>query len=66
MENVVVKIVKSRGYDENESLSLISGLKARLGEEMKIRIEYVDSINRTVNGKFKWVISRVPTEFNRR
>lgn len=63
LENILVKVVKSKLYTEREERAVIAGLQARLGGEMKVRIECVDSIERTPSGKFKWVISKVPLTF---
>ena len=63
LENIIIKIVKADGYNDEETNALISGLKARLGKEMKMHIEFVDEIPQTKAGKFKWVISKIPLEF---
>ncbi|MGB8658691.1 MAG: hypothetical protein WCE90_13055 [Candidatus Zixiibacteriota bacterium] len=59
-EHLLVKIVKGEDYGEKDTEILLSGLQERLGEEMQIGIEFVDSIPRTRAGKFRWVISKVP------
>lgn len=59
-EHLLVKIVKGEDYGERDTEILLSGLQERLGEEMQIGIEFVDSIPRTRAGKFRWVISKVP------
>lgn len=62
-EHLLVKIVKDKDYSEQDTKTLLCGLRERLGEEMKIEVEFVDSIPRTKAGKFRWVISKVPLEF---
>jgi phenylacetate-CoA ligase len=62
-EHLLVKIVKGKDYSEEDNRKLLNGLYHRLGAEMKIEIEFVDSIPRTKAGKFRWVISKVPLEF---
>jgi len=63
LDNIIVKIVTSDSFNQNDAQTLISGLKTRLGEEMKIHLEYVYEIERKKNGKFKWVVSKVPIAF---
>lgn len=59
LDNVCVKLVVGDDYDNKEEASLIQGLQDRLGDNVNVRIEHVDQLERTRNGKFKWVISRV-------
>jgi phenylacetate-CoA ligase len=63
VENITVRIVKSHLYTNDEEKRLIAELHARLGKDMKIRVEYVERIERSPSGKFKWVISKVPMAF---
>lgn len=58
-----VKIVRRSGYSDADTDHLLRELSARIGEDIKIDIEFVDSIERTGAGKFRWVISKVPLEF---
>jgi len=62
-DQLLVKIVKRPQYTEKDTDQLISAMQHRLGKEMKISIEFVDSIPRTKSGKFRWVISKMPLEF---
>lgn len=55
-----VKLVCNDNYRESDGILLVSGLKERLGERMDIKLEFVDEIERTNNGKYRWVISKVP------
>jgi phenylacetate-CoA ligase len=55
-ENAVeVKLVKGRGFTQQDGESFLQALGARLGKAMVIRIEYVDEIAREKSGKFRIV-----------
>ena len=53
-------LVTDGRYNENEEASLIENLCYRLGDNINITIEQVDDIPRTISGKYRWVISKVP------
>lgn len=57
--NLTVKIVKRPNFTNDDETVLLNGFKDRLGTEIKVRVEYVNEIEKTKNGKLKWVISRV-------
>jgi phenylacetate-CoA ligase len=57
---VRVRIVKRQGYTAADEKQVLHKLKERLGEEMKLSVEYLDRIPRTSSGKFRYVISKVP------
>ncbi len=59
LKRLLVKIVKREGFTTEDEVRLINAFHERLGEEIEIEIEYVDSIPRTNSGKFKWVISKI-------
>lgn len=58
-DQITIKIVPNEKYQPAESEHLVREFKARLGEDMQIRIEIVKEIPRTKSGKFKWVVSKV-------
>lgn len=57
--NLLIKIVREKGFDESSIDKLIFSLKERIGDSIKIKIEFVEHIPRTESGKFRWVISKV-------
>jgi phenylacetate-CoA ligase len=57
---VSVRIVAGPGYTDAHTAHLTSELQARLGDDVRIEIQLVDALEHASNGKFKWVISRVP------
>lgn len=59
VDRLVVRIVPRLEYSAADSEHLIRELKARLGQDMHIDIEFVETLPRTVTGKFKWAISQV-------
>ena len=63
VDQLIVKIVKRNGYSVNDEIALLKAFGERLGSKMKINVEYVDSIPRTKNGKFRWVVSKIPPKF---
>lgn len=56
---LVVKVVRSLGYTDEDEKSFLKDMRHYLGEEIKIDIEYVSEIPRTSNGKFRQIVSKV-------
>ena len=60
---VILKIVKKGCYSDDDSLKIYKALKERYGKNLNFRIEFVNSIPRTKNGKYKFLIQKLPIEF---
>jgi phenylacetate-CoA ligase len=60
LDHIVVKIVRGPGYTPAHEQHLVTELKARLGEDVRVDLEMVDRLEPSANGKFKWVVSHVP------
>lgn len=58
-DRITIKIVPNKRFSPADSQHLIREFKARLGDDMQIRIETLEALPRTKSGKFKWVISKV-------
>ncbi len=58
-ESIDVLIVPRANYSEASERSVIKEIRSRLGDEIRIRIELVNSIAREPNGKFRAVKSEV-------
>ena len=63
LDKLRVKVVKNNHYSNDDEMKLVAAFNERLGDQIKIQIEYVDSIPKTKSGKFKWVISNIPPSF---
>jgi len=57
---VVVRIVREPGYSTDVEQVIRTEARLRLGESTRVRFEYVERIERTVSGKFRFVISELP------
>jgi len=57
LDDILVRVVPGRDWQPQGEESIRHSLKSRLGPEVGVQIEYVDSIPRTVSGKFLGVIS---------
>lgn len=62
ISHITIKIVRSAEYNDEDSRMLLSAMRSRIGDDIKINIEFVDQVARTSNGKFRWVISKVPLQ----
>lgn len=62
VDRLRVLIVRLPSYTDDDTKSLVSGLESRMGEGTRIEVEFVDQIPRTANGKFRWVVSKVPVK----
>lgn len=59
VNEVRIRIVRDAYYTAKDEAIIRKEARARLGNEMNIRFEYVDDIPRTKGGKFRFVISHV-------
>jgi phenylacetate-CoA ligase len=57
---VIVRLVAGPTYTDQHTQHLITELKNRLGDDVRVEVQLVDRLERSANGKFKWVISHVP------
>jgi len=60
---IEIKIVKKQGYTNADTENLLKAMKERIGSDMKITVNFVDMIPLGANGKYRWVISKVPIKY---
>ena len=59
VDELVCRIVRSEKFSVDDEQEIIDEARARLGPSIEIRLEYVDEIPRTNNGKFRFVVSTI-------
>lgn len=59
-DHLCIRIVPRPQFNEQDMARILSNLRERLGDEMRVEIEPVECIPRTASGKFRYVISQVP------
>lgn len=59
VDSLLVKVVSSEYYNESDTKTLLYELKRRVGDEMHIKIEFVNNIPRESSGKFRAVVSKI-------
>jgi phenylacetate-CoA ligase len=59
LDQTVVQIVGGAAFDVAAERKIIRDFKARLGENVAVRIERVHEIRQEASGKFRYVVSRV-------
>ena len=62
-DRIVVKIVPRPEYTDEDTKQLVTGLQERLGDGVRVDLEFLSEIPRERSGKFRWVVSRVPLRF---
>jgi len=60
-QDLKVKVVRAAGYSPSDTRALLRNMKERCGAQMRIKVEFVDRIARTRAGKFRAVVSRMPS-----
>ena len=61
VERVTFRVVRGREYTGNDDRVLLHEARMRLGSRIEIDIDYVEAIERTSQGKLRFVISKIPT-----
>lgn len=56
---VNLKIVKASNFDLQDEKKIFMSVKSYLGKKINLKIEYVDKILKTSNGKLRFVISKI-------
>jgi phenylacetate-CoA ligase len=59
-DHVVIKLVAGSGFRPQLADHLVHEFKQRLGADVRVDVQLVDQLQHSGNGKFKWVISKVP------
>lgn len=56
---VVLKIIKDKGYRDQDSFNIMDYLEEKMGSDVEVKIEFVDELARTGRGKFKYLIQKL-------
>lgn len=59
IDEVIIRISRRDGYSEDEEKTICKEARLRLGHAIRVRFEYVDSIERTASGKFRFIVSEL-------
>lgn len=60
LNTLLIKLVRTSEYNSLTEKALLSSIQSRLGDSVKVNLEYVEEIPRNNNGKFKAVTSLLP------
>ena len=63
-EYCVFKVVKEATYSDWDEKNIYCELKSKLGEDIELKIEYVDNIPKTQSGKYRFLIQELPVLFS--
>lgn len=58
-DELIINIVKSNQYGDRDHMFMLNEVRKRIGNEMKVTVNFVDDIPRTKAGKLRFVISDV-------
>ena len=58
-DELIINIVKSDQYGDKDHKFMLNEVRKRIGNKMKITVNFVDDISRTKAGKLRFVISKV-------
>lgn len=59
IDRLLVKVVRSNGYDQTDEQELLGQIRHYLGDVIEVDIEYIDEIPREANGKFRQIVSEI-------
>jgi phenylacetate-CoA ligase len=59
MEELVIRIVKTERYSESDHQFMLDQVRSRLGDAIRIRVDFVEEIQRLPSGKQPFSVSKV-------
>lgn len=63
INELIIRIVCREGYSNKDEKLIEKEARLRLGNEIKLVFDYVNHIERSANGKFRFIISNLKREF---
>ena len=60
---LVIKIVKTPRYSTKDEQEIISKMQSCVVDGLNINFDYVDNIPRTISGKHRFLIQKLPIRF---
>jgi phenylacetate-CoA ligase len=57
---MTIRVVRGHSYGDHDERALLEETTKRVGDQMEIKIEYVQTLPRSATGKLRFVISEVP------
>jgi phenylacetate-CoA ligase len=57
---IAIRVVRGRGYGDEDEQQLLRETEKRVGDDMEIRVEYLNSLPRSSTGKLRFVLSELP------
>jgi phenylacetate-CoA ligase len=61
IDELVLRIVRTNGFGPKDECIMINEARMRLGDSMRIRFEFTEVIERTAAGKFRFIVSQLPS-----
>jgi len=62
IDRLEVQVVPDARWNEAAGTAVVQGLRARLGDALKVELRLLDAIAPEVSGKHRYVVSRVPLQ----
>jgi phenylacetate-CoA ligase len=63
INKLLIKIVKSDDFNENEINRIIKTIKRDLGEDIEIEVDYVSELDKTPTGKHRVTVSKIIEDY---
>ena len=60
---LVLRIIKKEGFSEQDEQVIKENIRTRLGDEFSLSIEYLDTIPRTIRGKYQFFVQKLPVKY---
>jgi hypothetical protein len=60
---LILHIIKKQGFSDDDVRHIKENIHTRLGDEFSLSIEYLDSIPRTIRGKYQFFVQKLPVRY---
>jgi len=60
---LVLRIVKKVGFSDDDVSKIKENIRTRLKDEFSLSLEYMDSIPRTIRGKYQFFVQKLPVKY---
>lgn len=60
LDGIILRVVRADGFNKQDEQTILTEARQRLGHSVDVQFEYVEAIERTAAGKFRFVVSESP------